>query len=167
MKMKPGGLNLYAYCLNDPINASDADGDLPWWKKILISVAVIAAVAVAAVATGGTGLVGAIAVGAAKGAVAEAVGEVSAAVKGENVMQGILEGTADRFMSGAVSGAVMGGIQGAASFTKESKMMGSLDDTARFNKTANTTKACPKDCFVAGTLKKTEEGYKAIHPHDL
>lgn len=58
MKTEPGGLNLYAYCLDDPINTYDLDGDLPWWRKILIGVAMIAAVAVVAVATGGTGLVG-------------------------------------------------------------------------------------------------------------
>ena len=171
MKTEPGGLNLYSYCLNDPVNSSDPDGDLPWWQKILIGVAVIAAVAVVAVATGGTGLVGAIAVGAVKGAVAGAIsgavmggaiGGVTAAVKGEDVMQGMLNGAADGFMNGAITGAITGGIQGAASFAKASKMMGSLDDAAHFSKGVKTSKGCPKDCFVAGTLIKTEEGYKAI-----
>ena len=41
-------------------------------------------------------------------------------------------------------------------------MMGSLDDAAHFSKGVKTSKGCPKDCFVAGTLIKTEEGYKAI-----
>ena len=65
-------------------------------------------------------------------------------------------------MSGAITGAITGGIQGAASFMKSSKMMGSLDESSKFMKTAKTTKGCPKDCFAAGTLIKTEGGYKAI-----
>ena len=48
------------------------------------------------------------------------------------------------------------------SFAKASKMMGSLDNAAHFSKGVKTSKGCPKDCFVAGTLIKTEEGYKAI-----
>ena len=132
MKTEPGGLNLYAYCLNDPVNTTDPDGDMPWWQKLLVGVAVIAAVAVVAVATGGSGLVGAIAVGAVKGAVAGAIsgavlggaiGGVTAAVKGEDVMQGVLNGAADGFMSGAITGAITGGM---------------------------------------GTMVKTEGGYKAI-----
>ena len=171
MKTEPGGLNLYAYCLNDPVNTTDPDGDMPWWQKLLVGVAVIAAVAVVAVATGGSGLVGAIAVGAVKGAVAGAIsgavlggaiGGVTAAVKGEDVMQGVLNGAADGFMNGAITGAITGGMQGAASFMKSSKMMGSLDEASHFSKKVKTTKGCPKDCFVAGTMVKTEGGYKAI-----
>ena len=91
-----------------------------------------------------------------------AIGGVTAAVKGEDVMQGVLNGAADGFMNGAITGAITGGMQGAASFMKSSKMMGSLDDASHFSKKVKTTKGCPKDCFAAGTLVKTEEGYKAI-----
>ena len=87
---------------------------------------------------------------------------MTAAVKGEDVMQGVLNGAADGFMSGAITGAITGGMQGAASFMKSSKMMGSLDEASHFSKKVKTTKGCPKDCFAAGTMVKTEEGYKAI-----
>ena len=91
-----------------------------------------------------------------------AIGGVTAAVKGEDVMQGVLNGAADGFMNGAITGAITGGMQGAASFMKSSKMMGSLDEASHFSKKVKTTKGCPKDCFVAGTMVKTEGGYKAI-----
>ena len=91
-----------------------------------------------------------------------AIGGVTAAVKGEDVMQGVLNGAADGFMNGAITGAITGGMQGAASFMKSSRMMGSLDEASHFSKKVKTTKGCPKDCFAAGTLVKTEEGYKAI-----
>lgn len=92
------------------------------------------------------------------------IGGVTAAVKDKDVMQGVLEGAADGFMQGAITGAATGGIQGAASFTKASKMTGSLGDATYFNKGAKTKSSfnLTKDCFVAGTLIKTEEGYKAI-----
>ena len=87
---------------------------------------------------------------------------MTAAVKGEDVMQGVLNGAADGFMNGAITGAITGGMQGAASFMKSSKMMGSLDEASHFSKKVKTTKGCPKDCFAAGTMVKTEGGYKAI-----
>ena len=45
---------------------------------------------------------------------------------------------------------------------KASKAMGAIDDAAKFNKAPKTAKGCPKDCFTAGTLIKTEHGYKGI-----
>ena len=87
---------------------------------------------------------------------------MTAAVKGEDVMQGVLNGAADGFMSGAITGAITGGMQGAASFMKSSKMMGSLDEASQLAKKPKTSPRCAKDCFVAGTMVKTEGGYKAI-----
>ena len=69
-----GGLNLYAYCCNNPVMAIDPEGTkLKWWQKLLIGlggIVIIAALAVATIVTGGAaaGLAGAIAVGALKGA---------------------------------------------------------------------------------------------------
>jgi RHS repeat-associated protein len=78
--------NLFAYCLNDPVNRTDVNGNwsLPNWAKKTIAavavVAVVAAVAAVTVATAGTGTAAAvIAIGAAKGA---AVGMVSGAAIG-------------------------------------------------------------------------------------
>lgn len=49
----PNGLNMYAYCFNNPINASDADGDIPKWLKWLLGgLAFIGAVILTAVSGG-------------------------------------------------------------------------------------------------------------------
>ncbi|MGN1444176.1 MAG: polymorphic toxin-type HINT domain-containing protein [Acutalibacteraceae bacterium] len=47
------GYNLYAYCFNNPVNASDSEGEWPNWRKLAsgITTAVVGMVAVAAVAT--------------------------------------------------------------------------------------------------------------------
>ena len=42
------GLNLYAYCLNNPVNTSDEDGTLPKWLKKLFGWIVAIFVVVAA-----------------------------------------------------------------------------------------------------------------------
>ncbi|MBC8533612.1 hypothetical protein IAG03_06245 [Clostridiales bacterium NSJ-40] len=45
------GLNLFAYCFNNPANLSDEDGNWPSWaKKLVTAVAIAAAVAVVAAA---------------------------------------------------------------------------------------------------------------------
>jgi O-antigen ligase len=73
------GLNMFAYCIDNPVNTTDSEGDMPWWVKVLIGLAVIALCVIAVVATGGAGLAGAIAFGALKGAV---FGALSGALSG-------------------------------------------------------------------------------------
>lgn len=136
--------NLFAYCLNNPVNRTDDGGNLSWLGKIAIGVAVIAVVAVVAVATAGTGTVLACAAagalegaitGAATGAVTgAAIGAVSHRIttgSWEGAGRAALEGAADGFMTGAISGAITGAI------------------TSPY-------------CFVAGTLVETGEGPKPI-----
>ena len=136
--------NLFAYCLNNPVNRTDDGGNLSWLGKIAIGVAVIAVVAVVAVATAGTGTVLACAAagalegaitGAATGAVTgAAIGAVSHRIttgSWEGAGRAALEGAADGFMTGAISGAITGAI------------------TSPY-------------CFVAGTLVETGEGSKPI-----
>ncbi len=47
------GLNLYAYCANNPVMAIDPSGHMPTWAKFLIGAAIIAILAVATVFTTG------------------------------------------------------------------------------------------------------------------
>ena len=51
-----GGLNLFAYCNNNPVMGVDKYGTkpLPWWAKVLIGGAVILTLGVATAFTGGT-----------------------------------------------------------------------------------------------------------------
>ena len=122
------GLNLFAYCLNDPVNYSDSSGQWPnWATKLVAAAAVVAVVATAAaitVATAGAGTAAAvIAVGAAKGA---AVGMLSGAISGaatgavshrvstgswSGADKAALDGMANGALSGAVTGAITGGIK--------------------------------------------------------
>ena len=137
--------NLFAYCMNNPVNQTDDGGMLSSWaKKLIIGTAVIAAAAVLTVATAGTGTaLACFAVGALKGAVVgAAVGAASGAASGavthrlttgswNGAGQAALEGAADGYMSGAISGFISGGL------------------------TSNS-------CFVAGTAILTSAGYVAI-----
>ncbi len=83
------GLNLYCYCLNNPTNTSDDNGDLPKWLKWLflgIGIAlVVAAAVILTTVTGGAAatLIGSIAIGAAKGAlIGAAIGTVAGGIIG-------------------------------------------------------------------------------------
>lgn len=140
--------NLFAYCLNNPVNRTDDGGNLSWLGKIVIGVAVIAVAAVVTVATAGAaapamvaihcaaaGALQGAAIGAATGAASgAAIGAVSHRIKTgswEGAGQAALEGAADGFMTGAISGAVTGAL------------------TSPY-------------CFVAGTLVRTGDGAKPI-----
>ena len=106
--------NLFAYCLNNPVNRTDVNGNwsLPNWAKVAIGAVAIAGLAVATVCTGGAAAVicgaalsGAIA-GGASGAV---IGAVGGGISGG--WQGALDGACSGFMSGTL----IGGVTGAAS----------------------------------------------------
>ena len=106
--------NLYAYCLNNPVNRLDEEGrlSLPNWVKVAIGGIVITGVAVATVATGGA--VAAICGAALSGAL---VGGVSGAALGA-ISGGITDGwqgAIDGACSGFMQGSFIGGITGAAS----------------------------------------------------
>ncbi len=141
--------NLFAYCLNNPVNMDDNGGQWPKWaKKAVAAVAVVAVVAAAAAivtATGGAALapLACTLTGAAQGA---AVGLVSGAVSGavtgavshrlttgswQGAGNAALNGAADGALSGAITGAITGGIKSPY-------------------------------CFIAGTAIVTAAGYVAI-----
>ena len=140
--------NLFAYCLNNPVNLSDSGGNLPTWaKKLAIAAAVVvtvAAVAAVTVATGGaTTALACAAVGAAKGA---AIGFVTGAVSGAAtgavthiVTTGSTVGIGDAMLNGMADGALTGAISGAVT--------GAL--TSPY-------------CFVAGTAVLAAAGAVAI-----
>ncbi|NMP38583.1 MAG: hypothetical protein GX051_10785 [Clostridiales bacterium] len=139
------GYNLFAYCMNNPVNMSDPDGNWPKWAtKLIIGTAVIAAAAVLTIATAGTGtalacfavgaLKGAVigaAVGAASGAVTGAVGHRLSTGKWKGAGKAALESAADGYMTGSITGAITGGMNS-------------------------------KVCFVAGTAVLTSAGHVAI-----
>ena len=111
------GLNLYAYCGNDPINHVDPDGcfALPNWAKWMIGGVVIVGLGIATIFTGGAagGIIygAAIAtitlgtVGAASGAIG---GMIYDAVNGNEFGTSIWTGTKIGFWIGAIAGAIIG-----------------------------------------------------------
>ena len=113
------GLNLYAYCLNNPVMNTDPEGTLPIWLNLLIgglTIVGLAALSILAPAGGtvaliaGSALKGALtgaAIGAAVGGVTEAI---DAAINGEDIFLGAAEGMAAGFASGAVTGMLGGGM---------------------------------------------------------
>ena len=128
------GYNLFAYCMNNPVNMSDESGNWPKWATKLVAavavVVVVAAVAAVTVATAGAGTaIAAVAVGAAKGAaIGFAMGAATGAVGGaishrvttgswEGAGEAALNGMADGALSGAISGAITGGIQGYSNYS--------------------------------------------------
>ena len=91
------GYNLFAYCLNNPVNMSDPLGNWPSWRtifKVAATVITVTAVAVAIVATAG-------AAGVAAGVVSTAV--VKSAVIGTMIGGGVT-GTANAIVQGITKG---------------------------------------------------------------
>lgn len=127
------GYNVFAYCMNSPVNMSDSTGDWPSWAKKVVAavviVAVVATVAAVTVATVGAGTaIAAVAVGAAKGAaIGFAVGAATGAAGGaishristgswDGAGEATLNGMANGALSGAITGAITGGIKGGMSY---------------------------------------------------
>ena len=108
--------NLFAYCLNNPINRTDCGGYWSNWATagvIIGSVLCIAAITILTCGVGTATLAGAVAVGAAQGAlIGAAAGTAVGAGIGYGItgtVDGALEGAAIGFGAGAVVGAAVGG----------------------------------------------------------
>jgi len=115
------GLNLYAYCGNDPVNYIDPNGQIPEWIMWLIGVTVILSLGIATLAAGGVagGVAGFVFAGAFKGALIGGISSsivngfvdgVSYVVSGKNFWDGFSGGAAHGFMSGAIIGGITGAI---------------------------------------------------------
>ena len=140
----PLSYNLFAYCLNNPVNRTDVEGNwsLPNWAKVVVgAVATVAAVAVT-VATGGAAapvLIGVAAStigGAATGAIQHRVTTGS----WEGAGKAALNGAADGFMTGglcALGGSVIGG---AARTIKNAKSGITIGKMGQFDRVAEIAK---------------------------
>ena len=97
--------NLFAYCLNNPVNRTDAEGNwsLPNWAKVAIGAVALAGAVALTVATGGGAA--AVAVGVAKVVGSVAVSTAVSAGVGylNNGKQGAIDGACNGFMFGSLS----------------------------------------------------------------
>ena len=102
------GSNMFAYCMNNPVNMEDQSGHWPKWLKAVAvavaAVAVVAVVAAATVASGGSAVP--VIVGAAVGAASS--GAVDAAIQYKNTGKVDICQTIVAASGGAVTGAVGG-----------------------------------------------------------
>ena len=115
--------NLFAYCMNDPVNRVDDGGNWSIWATIGVAVGAAICVAAISILTCGVGtatLAGAIAVGASKGAlIGAAIGTAIGAGIGyaaTGTLNGTLEGAAIGFGAGATIGTAIGGKIGKGSW---------------------------------------------------
>ena len=101
----PLSYNLFAYCLNNPVNRTDVEGNwsLPNWAKVAIGAVALAGAVALTVATGGGAA--AVAVGVAKVVGSVAVSTAVSAGVGylNNGKQGAIDGACNGFMFGSLS----------------------------------------------------------------
>lgn len=80
------GLNLYAYCLNNPVNCIDPTGNAPWWSWLISGVQLVAGIALCFV-PGGQGIGVSLIIGGSLGLISNAVSPaISQAIGGASSM---------------------------------------------------------------------------------
>ena len=145
------GLNLYAYCGNNPVMAVDPEGTA-WWKWLVgalvivglavativtagiagvgIGAAFAAGFAGAAIGVGASGLAVTIAAGAFAGAVISAgIGLVTGAIIGgltTGTWKGAFDEASNGFMIGSITGALMGGIKSGITYARTTPLLRSV-----------------------------------------
>jgi hypothetical protein len=99
------GNNLFAYCLNNPVNRMDSNGNwsMPNWLKLTVGAVALAGAIALTVATGGGAT--AVAIGVAKIVGSVAISTLVSAGVGylENGEQGAIDGACNGFMFGSLS----------------------------------------------------------------
>lgn len=128
------GLNLFAYCGNNPVMHTDNEGNMPNWLKVLLGAVVIVGLGIATALTGGTAgvILGAAFWGATTGAIGGGLisGTIGAITGGA---QGFLDGFVDGFMWGAVIGGITGALTSGINIaTGAVKIVGSAQKTGTF-----------------------------------
>ena len=130
------GLNLYAYCGNNPITNTDENGSA-WWDwlwKIAAAIAIVAIIGTIAAFTGGTAgvILGATFYGAVTGGISSAI--IGGVIGGiTNGWSGVLDGIANGLLSGVIIGGVTGAISAGVNIaTGAVKIVGSAQKTGTF-----------------------------------
>lgn len=125
----PLSYNLFAYCMNNPVNRFDDDGNwsLPNWAKLTIGAVALAGAVALTVATGGGAA--AVAIGVAKVVGSVAVSTAVSAGVGylNNGKQGAIDGACNGFMFGSLSacgGAALKYVKVSAATTGSPNSMG-------------------------------------------
>ena len=141
----PLSYNLFAYCMNNPVNRFDVNGNwsLPNWAKITIgAVATVAAVTIT-VATGGAALPVLIGVGVSTigGAAVSAVNHRVTTGSWDGAGRAAIDGVADGLMTGglcALGGSIIGGVVRTIKNAKAGITIGKTGTFEKVAELANT-----------------------------
>lgn len=161
------GSNLFAYCLNNPVNRTDPNGNwsMPNWLKITIGVAATVAAVVVAVGTGGAAAPVLI------GVAASAIGGAAFGAISHRVTTGSWEGADKAAWDGAVDGLMTGGlcalggaiVGGAVRTIKNAKSgitigkLGTFEDIAKLGQTRRYSGLKEYDAISRIVGEKTAE----------
>ncbi len=153
------GLNLYAYCLNNPVMGYDPTGTLEWWHKILIGLGVIVLGAAVTALTAGTGtgfvatfgsaLVSSLIQTGVSTALSVGIGMIYDGIKTQS-WEGVVDGLKENLVNGFMWGGIFSG--GAQILSGGFKLYATIANKYNF---LSTAKKSP--IFSPDRLKGSEE----------